>query len=197
MPWPRSLQNSALTKPAKEPAIPSQYRLVMIKPLSTLLACLLFVFNATAARADDASVRATFQSRYAAMKTAMGGRDSKAIAALLAPGFVSIDSSGQSETASQMIQEVDGLPKDPLKVSTTTLLSIKVVGSSAVVDQRYDMKTVKTAADGSKVNTQLITFSADTWVNINGVWLLQKTVTNQLDYYRNGQLVVHKVNPQP
>ena len=131
------------------------------------------------------------------MKTAMAGRDSKAIAALLAPGFVSIDSSGQSETASQMIQEVEGLPKDPLKVSTTTLLSIKVAGSSAVVDQRYDMKTVKTAADGTKANIQLVALSTDTWVNINGAWLLQKTVTNRLDYYKNGQLVMHKVNPQP
>ena len=56
-----------------------------------------------------------------------------------------------------MIQEVDGLPKDPSKVSTTTLLSVKVAGNSAVVDQRYDMKTVKTAADGSKANVQLIT----------------------------------------
>ena len=129
------------------------------------------------------------------MKTAMAERESKAIAALLAPDFVSIDSSGQSETASQMIQEVDGLPKDPLKVSTTILLSVKVAGNSAVVDQRYDMKTDKTASDGTKTNVQLITLSTDTWVNINGVWLLQKTVTNQLDYCKNGQLVMHKVKP--
>jgi hypothetical protein len=167
----------------------------MIKQLLTLVACLLCVFSAPGARADDSSVRATFQARYAAMKTAMAERESKAIAALLAPDFVSIDSSGQSETASQMIQEVDGLPKDPLKVSTTILLSVKVAGNSAVVDQRYDMKTDKTASDGTKTNVQLITLSTDTWVNINGVWLLQKTVTNQLDYCKNGQLVMHKVKP--
>ena len=195
-PWSRLLQNSAF-KAAKEPAILDPHPLIMIKQLLTLLACLLCVFDATGARADDSSLRATFQARYAAMKTAMAERDSKAMAALLAPGFVSIDSSGKSESASQMIQEVDGLPKDPLKVSTTTLLSIKVAGNSAVVDQRYDMKTVKTAADSSKVYIQLITVSTDTWVNVNGVWLLQKTETNQLDYYKNGQLLAHKVNPQP
>jgi hypothetical protein len=131
------------------------------------------------------------------MKTAMAERNSKAIAALLAPDFMSIDSSGQSENASEMIQEVDGLQKDPSKVSTTTLLSIKVAGDSAVVDQRYEMRTIKTAADGTKANIQLITLSTDTWVNINGVWLLQKTATNRLDYYKNGLLVLHKVYPQP
>ncbi|MGA7286291.1 MAG: nuclear transport factor 2 family protein [Candidatus Cybelea sp.] len=131
------------------------------------------------------------------MKLAIGERNSKAIAALLAPDFISIDSSGQSETASAMIQEVDALPKDPLKVSTTTLLSVKVAGNSAVVDQRYDMKTVKTAADGSKADIQLVTLSTDSWVNIDGVWLLRRSVTNQLDYYKNGQLLMHKVRPQP
>jgi hypothetical protein len=127
----------------------------------------------------------------------MAERNPKAIAALLAPDFISIDSSGQSENASEMIQELDGLPKDPSKVSTTTLLSVKVAGNSAVVDQRYEMKTVKTSADGSKDSIRLVTLSTDTWVNANGVWLLQKTVTNQLDYFKNGQLVMHKTNPQP
>jgi hypothetical protein len=96
-----------------------------------------------------------------------------------------------------MIQEVDGLPKDPSKVSTTTLLTIRFAGNSAVVDQCYEMRTIKTAADGSRDSVRLITLSTDTWVNSNGVWLLQKTVTNQLDYYKNGQLVMHKTNPQP
>jgi hypothetical protein len=81
-------------------------------------------------------------------------------------------------------------------VSTTTLLSVKVAGSTAVVNQRYDMKTVKTAADGSKTNIELISLSTDTWANVNGSWLLQKTVTNQLDYYKNGQLAMH-MGPQP
>ena len=94
-----------------------------------------------------------------------------------------------------MIQEVVALPKDPLEVNTTTLLSVRVAGNSAVVDQRYEMKTVKTSADGSKANIQLITLSTDTWTNTNRVWLLQKTVTNQLDYYKNGQLLMHKVKP--
>lgn len=169
----------------------------MITRLITLSVCFLCVFGPVASRADDSSVRAALQARYAAMKTAMVERSPKGIAALLAPDFISIDSSGHSESASEMIQEVDGLPKDPSKASTTTLLSVTVAGNSAVVDQRYEMKTVKTAADGSKDSIRLVTLSTDTWVNANGVWLLQKTITNQLDYFKNGQLVMHKTNPQP
>lgn len=67
-----------------------------------------------------------------------------------------------------MIQEVDGLPKDPSKVSTTTLLSIKVAGNVAVADQRYEMRTTKIAADGSRDSIRLITLSTDTWMNSNG-----------------------------
>lgn len=95
-----------------------------------------------------------------------------------------------------MIQEVAGLPKDPLKVSTTTLLSVKPVGNTAVVEQRYDMKTTKTAPDGAKRNIELITLSTDTWVNSNGEWLMQKTETEQLDYYVDGQRVAHKIHSQ-
>lgn len=126
----------------------------------------------------------------------MGARDAMAVASLLAPSFVSIDVSGQSEDASQMIQEVAGLPKDPLKVSTTTLLSVKPVGNTAVVEQRYDMKTTKAAPDGAKRNIELITLSTDTWVNSNGEWLMQKTETEQLDYYVDGRRVAHEIRSQ-
>lgn len=165
----------------------------MTKSCSSLILCGLFIGAAATATANT-SLQTTLQARYAAMKVAMGMRDSKAVASLLAPSFVSIDVSGQSENASQMIQEVGALPKDPLKVSTTTLLSVKPIGNTAVVEQRYDMKTTKTAPDGTKRNIELITLSTDTWVNSNGTWLMQKTETEQLDYYVDGQRVAHKIH---
>lgn len=143
--------------------------------------------------ADDDALRSVLDGRYAAMKSAMAAHDGKAIAALLLPDFVSVDASGQSENADQMIQEVNALPKDPNKESKTTLLSVKLSGDKAVVDQRYDMKTTKIAANGSKRNVELITVSTDTWVNSGGNWLLQRTVTNQMDYLVNGHPTVHKV----
>jgi len=146
--------------------------------------------------ADDSALQTALQGRYAEMKVAMSARDDKAIRALLVPDFFSVDISGQSEHAAQMIREVDALPKDPNKVSTTTILAIKPAGDIVVVSQRYDMKTVKVAADGSKRDVELVTLSTDTWVKARGSWLLKKTQTDQLDYYVNGQQVAHKVRPQ-
>jgi hypothetical protein len=158
-----------------------------------------FSFGATAedkvqATSDD-PLRPVFEGRYAAMKSAMAARDGKAISEILAPDFVSEDTSGQKEKAETMLKEVVALPKDPLKVSNTTILSIKVDEDSATVDQRYDMKSTKTGPDGNKQNIELISVSTDTWIRSKDTWLLQKTVTNQMDYSVNGKLFIHKVHP--
>ncbi len=158
-----------------------------------------FPFGATAqdkgqTNGDD-SLRPVFEGRYAAMKAAMAARDGKAISEILAPDFISEDASGQKESADTMIQQVLALPKDPLKVSNTTILSIKASADSANVDQRYDMKTTKAGPDGNKRDVELITVSTDTWIKSKDTWLLQRTVTSQMDYSANGKLLVHKVHP--
>jgi len=111
----------------------------------------------------------------------------------LAPDFISEDASGQKENADTMIQEVLALPKDPLKVSNTTILSIKAGAENATVDQRYNMKTTKAGPDGNKRDVELIAVSTDTWIKSKDTWLLQRTVTNQMDYFVNGQMLTHKV----
>ena len=140
-----------------------------------------FAYGATAqdkGQNSDDPLRPVFEGRYAAMKSAMAARDAKAISEILAPDFISEDASGQKENADTMIQEVLALPKDPLKVSNTTILAIKVNAESATVDQRYDMKTTKAGPDGNKRDVELITVSSDTWVKSKDTWLLQRTVTN-------------------
>lgn len=127
------------------------------------------------------------------MKTAMAARDDKAVAALLAPSFLSVDVSGQRENTAQMLQEVDGLTKDPNKTSATTLLAVTLAANVATVKQRYDMNTIKAAVDGTTRKIELVTLSTDKWVNSGGTWLLQETDTDQLDYFVNGKLAVHKV----
>lgn len=161
--------------------------------IASLAASVLIAGSFSAAHADDAALKATPEHRYAAIKIAMAARDDKAVAATLAPNFTSVDVSGQSENAAEMLQEIDALAKDPNKRSVTTVLSIKVDANVATVKQRYDMKTVKTAAGGTKRSVEFVTLSTDKWVNANGTRLLQETVTDQLDYYINGQLAAHKV----
>jgi len=143
----------------------------------------------------DDSLRPVFEGRYAAMKSAMAARDGKAISEILAPDFISEDASGQKENADTMIQEVLALPKDPLKVSSTTILSIKISADSATINQRYDMKTTKAGPDGNKRDVEMIAVSTDTWIKSKDTWLLQRTVTNQMDYSANGKVIVHKVHP--
>jgi hypothetical protein len=146
-------------------------------------------------RPGDDSWHSIFERRYAAMRAALAARDEQAIAKILAPDFVSEDASGRKEDIDEMIPEVVALPKDPQQVSKTTILSIKINENTAVVNQRYDMKTTKSATDGSKLNVELIAVSTDTWIALTGGWMLQRTVTNQLDYFVNGKRVSHQVRP--
>ena len=165
----------------------------MEKLYAAFLIGLFFSPPISRALAADTDLKPIFETRYALMKSAMGSRDGKAIATLLAPDFLSIDASGQRENSDQMIQEVNTLPIDPQKVSKTTINSVKVTGDTAIVDQSYDMKTRKTGADGKTADVELIAVSEDTWINLKGVWLIQKTVTNQIDYTVNGKSVMHKI----
>ena len=127
------------------------------------------------------------------MKSAMANRDAKEVAALLAPNFVSIDVSGDEKTGDQMIESVKALPVNPNRVSNTTLVSIESSGNKAVVKQRYDMKTVRVAADGAKQEVELTTLSTDVWILTHGTWFLQQTVTDQMDALVDGKSMVHKV----
>jgi Domain of unknown function (DUF4440) len=160
-----------------------------------VLAMALFVATTTVHAAEQTPV---FEKRYAEMKEAMDRRDSKAVATLLAPEFVSEDVSGKVETAQQMLSEVSALPpQDPNKKSQTTLLSVKVVGNVASVTQRYHMTTTKAAPGGGTNSIELNAVSLDTWKLINGSWLQARTVTQQMDYLINGQSVVHKTHEKP
>jgi ketosteroid isomerase-like protein len=144
------------------------------------------------AAATDGSLRSVLEERYAAMKSAMDS-DPKTVAALLAPDFLSEDLSGKTESASDMIQQLGTMPKDPNRVSDTTVLSVQVSGDTATVQQRYHMTTTKAGADGTtRQAVELETLSTDTWINSAGTWLLRRTVTNQLDYKIDGRLVAHK-----
>jgi ketosteroid isomerase-like protein len=158
-----------------------------------LLSCCFIILGWAACQGADDKLRAILEGRYAAMKSAMANRDANEIAAVLAPDFVSVDVSGNKRTHEEMIESVKALPVDPNKVSNTTLLSIETSGDKAVVKQRYDMKTVKMAADGSKHDFALTTLSTDLWILTTGTWLLQRTATDQVDSVVDGRSIIHKV----
>ena len=91
--------------------------------------------DAAAGAADD-SLRAALQSRYADLKAAIAARDAAALSAIFAPDFVSVDVTGRSKVASQVIADLNAVKADPNKTSETTLISITPAANSLTVEQR-------------------------------------------------------------
>jgi hypothetical protein len=169
--------------------------MIMKKLVFLWIACS-FGASTWANAANEETLRPILEERYAAMKSAMAKRDGDAFSSLLAANFLSVDVSGQQENAAQIIAELKQLPPDNMRTAKTTLRSIKVEGGTARVEQVYDMKTKKTAADGKLQDIELVTVSEDIWILSKGVWLCESTTTNQLDYTVNGQAVAHRTRQE-
>ncbi len=90
-----------------------------------------------------------------------------------------------------MIAEVNSLKPDPHKISITTIVSVMPEPNDVVVQQRYDMTTIKVAADGGSNKVELIALSTDTWIKPGKTWLCDKTVTDEISVLVNGQLAEH------
>ena len=152
------------------------------------------VWLATAGLAPK-HLKAILEGRYAGIKTAMANRDSAAIAAIYVPGFESIDTSNQIETGEQTIEYVMRLKKDPNKHGATTIAIRSHTADIAVVDQKYDMNTRMNGPDGAMHSVRLIALSTDTWVERKSIWLMQRTVTEQLSYFVDGVLTNRIIRP--
>ena len=143
------------------------------------------------ARADD--LKGTLKARYEAMKAAMAAHDGAAVAAILAPDFTSVDVVGNRTGGADMIREVNSLKSDPNKVSQTDLISVQPKPGYAIVEQRYEMNTIKMGTDGKKHHIELVTLSTDKWVKPKAEWLIEQTVTDEVSYFLDGRRVMHKV----
>lgn len=155
-------------------------------------ASFILMLATTALGAGASSLRASLEVRYAQMKSAMNTHDARALRAVLAPGFVSIELDGKTESADDMIRELDAVPTDADRSSKTALLSIRPGKTRTVVEQRYSMTTKKKGQDGLDHNVKLVAVSTDTWITVHGQWRIQRTVTDQLDYYIDGKHVLHR-----
>jgi len=158
------------------------------------VATLLVAFFGTVQISEAKAPNAVFEKLYSELKIAMADRDAKAIGALLAPGFTSEDTSGKDQSAEQMLAELSTLPQDPNKKSQTTVLSVAVNGKIANVVQQYHMTTRKVSQSGEAKVIELNATSNDTWELIGGSWKQLRTVTMQMDYSVNGQVLVHKTH---
>jgi hypothetical protein len=157
--------------------------------LASTLSCL--TVPAAAAAADPA-LKAALEARYTAMKLAMDAHDAATLKAMLAPGFASVDVMGGSQDAAQMIAAVAKIPPDPHRTSVATVLSCDGSAKGLIVKQRFDMKKTQSGPDGVQHPVELVSLSTDTWVKPGAVWLLEKTVTDDMTLYRDGKLAAHR-----
>ncbi|TZF79856.1 nuclear transport factor 2 family protein [Cognatilysobacter lacus] len=140
---------------------------------------------------------AQIQLRYDQLRTAFAARDPVAIKQLLAPGFKSVDVSGQVQDSDQMLGELLAAPQDPKRTSETTVISVAPDGEALNVTQRYHMAVSKQGPDGVPHVVDLVTSSQDRWVLLNGSWVLQATATRSIDYSVDGKVVAHKTAGAP
>lgn len=159
------------------------------------IAVAILVLGATGLNAHESGLTESLDARYAQIKSAMHAHDIRALRDILAPGFVSVELDGKTESSDQMIQEVNALPSDANRSTETTLLSVRPGKTQAVVEQRYTMRTKKEGKNGVEHSVKLVTISTDTWIMLHGEWRIQRTVTDQLDYYIDGKHTLHQMRP--
>ena len=155
----------------------------------------LFSFDGTAAAAPDTTCKAPLEARYAAMNRAMDAHDAAGMRAILAPGFASVDAMGGRVDAGQMVTEVMAQHTDVHKTSAMTVLSCSGSEKGLTVKQRFYMKTVRQGPDGAPHKIELVTLSTDLWVKPGPVWLIERTVTDEMTLYRDGKLAGHRTHP--
>ena len=166
-----------------------------MKILNLFIFILTFNFSITT-QADDAQTpNKTFEALYAELKNAMDSRNTKHLAQMLAPGFQSEDTSGKTQSAEQMIDDVSKLPADRNKKSLTSIISVNLSETYAQVRQKYHMNTIKISPEGKRSYIELDAISDDTWCLINGSWKISRTVTRQLDYLSDGKAAIHSAHP--
>jgi len=163
-----------------------------MKALRRIFLVLTMMAVANIARADDNSaLKSELEGRYAALESAMAARDASAMRALLAPDFVSVDVDGSTQNADEMISQIDALPHAG-RPGGTRLLSVTANGDTVTVEQEFKSTTIGPGV-AQRAHT-LIILSTDTWVKVNGSWVCQRTVTDEIDRYVNGTLISHVVH---
>ncbi|MCB1680701.1 MAG: hypothetical protein H6858_00060 [Rhodospirillales bacterium] len=122
------------------------------------------------------------------MKASIESRNKDQLAEVLAPHFMSEDTSGKQTDAQQLLDQISHFPEIPDKTSNTKITSIEIVNGKALITQRYEM----TSKIDEKNSIKIIAESEDTWVLIEEKWLLKKTVTKSLDQFFNDSIISHQ-----
>ncbi len=147
--------------------------------------------GATAKAASSSTVR-QLEGRYARLKAALAARSAGAVRGILSRDFESIDIHGLARSRDDMISDAQAAASDPYRISKTVVRSVKVAGDAAYVEQVYNLRTRRKAADGATHEIEVETESTDLWLRRMGTWTLRRTSTHHMVQKRDGEIVVEK-----
>lgn len=156
-----------------------------------LLAASALVAASGAAHADDAA-KATFSARYEALQGAMTAHDGAGVRAILTPDFEATDINGETHDGAALIERAARMPAGASRQVSTTVLSATVSGSAAAVEQQLNGSMTRTGPDGAQHQLEMVVVSDDTWTNVGGTWLLQKSVQKDVTVKRDGETMFHQ-----
>ena len=159
----------------------------------TCIMAISLIASLTLSQAAQADARADFETRYAQLNAAEASRDAKAIKALLAPKFQSIDVRGEASNADEMIDDLGRFPPDAKRTTQTTIQSVTMKGDSAVVEQTRDIKMSHPGMDGATHAIEFVTVSEDSWVLSPSGWLLASITAKEMTLLRDGAVMRHMV----
>ena len=139
----------------------------------------------------DEALMAELQARYDQIGKSLDAKDWDAMRALEAPGYSSIDVDGTVTTGEEELTQVQELPPMDHKVSKTTVLSARLEGDKAYVEQRVDLSFDQTDAKGKRHRVDVHALSSDVWRVMGGQWLILRTTTRQIDMALDGVAFRH------
>jgi hypothetical protein len=162
--------------------------------LSLAIVCTLACLQPAAAH-DDGSVLPALQARYKILQAAVAAGDDKALSAVLAPHFVGIDVAGETDGTKALVAGLE-LNQPGADTVAMTISSPKERGDSVTVRRRLEIKARNPDAFEDARSVEFVAYSTDTWVKVDGTWLLQKSTAQQLAYYVDGEQIARDVRAQ-
>ena len=129
---------------------------------------------ASAGQGSDAAVRRAISARMAAYDKAVTGNDSRAMLAIMAKGFRSVDQDGTSYTADAL---VEGMKSNgsKLKVNSlkTSITSMTVEKGGVIIGATSELDANLQGEGGNWQHTKLVTKNRQYWVQEGGAWKIR------------------------
>lgn len=137
---------------------------------------------------SECALIASMQEEYDRFLAAISAHNDLAVTAYLAPGFIGTDVRGRKENTRQMLSRIDSRSKVGFEMMT--ILSARTIGRRMIVG-RKSLEGTETIAGGKRRAVKTLSFFSDTWIDIDGTWLLQRsrlirsTRTSTADAFRS------------